>query len=73
MQDHHSGADEALYTLREYAGNPCYQAMVNWIEAMYEREKERIALCDNTEVAMTYWFNCKGLRELRFDIDTETD
>jgi len=64
MQDWHNQADNALAELREHHGNPCYQAMVQWLQCLYEREKERIAMADEPDQVQFHWLMAKGVKEL---------
>ena len=73
MLDYNNRADEALEQLREFAGNPCYQAMVAWMTAVFEREKERMALAVEPDLMSMHWANCRGMLELLSDINVEPD
>lgn len=73
MRDWHQESDTALANLHEHHASPCYQSMVAWFEAMYEREKEQITLCDTPEVVQYHWLQSKGLRELLNLVKIEPD
>lgn len=64
MQDWHSEADDALAELKEFYNNPCYQAMVQWFQCLYEREKERVAMAHDPEQVQFHWLMAKGMKEL---------
>ncbi len=73
MRDWHQEADTELSKLHEYNGSPCYQVMLKWFIAMYEREKEKIALSEAPEEVQYHWLLAKGLRELLFMVKTEDE
>ena len=73
MQDWHSRADEALAQLREHHGSPCYQSMVQWLQYLYEREKERITMADETDQVQFHWLMAKGVKELLSMVQLDPD
>ncbi len=73
MLDYHNRADETLDQLYEFHGNPCYIAMIKWMTAVYELEKERAARTSDPDLAIMHWSNCRGMIELLNKVDTETE
>ncbi len=65
MIDWHERSEVALGALQGHAGSSCYQCLVDWLQSLYEKEKEGIALCEDPERLMWYWLRLKGLKDLK--------
>ena len=64
MIDWHQRAEEALGRLRSHAGGGCYSSLQEWLECLYEQEKEGLAFCQDPEKLLWHWLRIRGIREL---------
>lgn len=71
LPDWHSRADEQLLLLNECYDNHSYLLMIEWLTALYEREKENIVMCEDFESIHAHWIKAKGIRELLSLLVTE--
>ena len=64
MKDWHQQTDDALMALRENYESVTYTTMLDYLESMYEREKENMVLSQESEVMHQHWIRANGVREL---------
>lgn len=68
MQEWHNRAEEALYALRENHESVTYKTMIDYFEAVYEREKENMVLSHDADALKTHWIAANGVRALLDDL-----
>ena len=73
LPDWHSRADEQLLKLNECYDNHSYHLMLDWLQALYEREKENIVMSEDIETIQMHWIKAKGVKELLSQLIREGD
>lgn len=71
MKDWHQLTDDRLFALRENYDSVTYNTLIDWLEAMYEREKENMVLAKEPEVVQQHWIRSNGVRELLDQLSIE--
>ena len=68
MQDWHNEADEKLFALRENHESVTYHCMIEYFEAVYEREKENMVISTDPTDVNRHWIAANGVRSLLDDL-----
>lgn len=55
---------KAYSELRRHVGSACYGAMLGYLEALYEQEKQRMVQCHDAEGLPLHWLRSRGLKQL---------